>query len=151
MAKKETKKEIEIDLDSDSETKEILKEILEKEIGDFVPQKNAKWDSEIKEESLKNALKVGIIYPKFKAYRNTVYTIKLLEKPKAVISDKGNFHSILVMKDNMKFSLNMNNSFKFQLKLLLKRNNTDLETLINKGVPLHISQDSIGYWSIQLL
>ena len=113
--------------------------------------KESIWDSDIDLKSLEKALIAGIILPKFKAYKNTVYIVKLISKPKFVISDKGNFHTINLVKENMKFSLNMNNSFKFQLKLLLERNNTDLETLINKGVPLHISQDDNGYWSIQLL
>jgi len=132
--------------------KKEIEEILKNEVGDFIPTKELpSWDSFIKSKSLENALQHGIIYPKFRAYKNTVYLIKILSYPRAVESDKGLFHSIDVVKDNMKFTLNMNNSFKFQLKVLLERNKTDLQTLIDKGVPLHISQDDFGYWSIQLL
>lgn len=130
------------------------KEILKDEVGNFKPTKeNTSWDKDIKQESIQTALKMGIILPKFRAYKNTVYTIKLIGFPKPVVSDKGKdtFHTINVSKDNMKFNLIMNNSFKFQLKVLLERNQTDLETLISKGVPLHISQDDNGYWSVQLL
>ena len=45
----------------------------------------------------------------------------------------------------------MNESFKFQLKVLLERKKADIQDLVNRGVPLHISQDSNGFWSIQLL
>lgn len=132
--------------------KKEIEEILKNEVGDFIPTKELpSWDSFIKSKSLENALQQGIIYPKFRAYKNTVYLIKILSYPRAIESDKGLFHSIDVVKDNMKFTLNMNNSFKFQLKVLLERNKTDLQTLIDKGVPLHISQDDNGYWSIQLL
>ena len=109
------------------------------------------WDVGIKPESLANALKVGIIYPKFKVYKNTVYEIYLISEPKYVESEKGNFHTIDIEKDGMKFSLNMNESFKFQLKVLLERKKADIQDLVNRGVPLHISQDSNGFWSIQLL
>lgn len=130
------------------------KEILKNEIGDFKPTKKLpSWDTDIKQESIQTALKLGVIYPKFRAYKNTVYTIRLIGYPKPVISDKGKdtFFTINILKDNMKFNLIMNNSLKFQLKVLLVRNQTDLETLISKGVPLHISQDDKGYWSVQLL
>jgi len=129
------------------------KETLKNEVGIFIPGKKLiAWDDDIKLQSIENALKVGVILPKFRAYKNTVYTIKLIDKPKLVNSDKGNtFFTIDIIRDNMKFNLPMNNSFKFQLKVLLERNKTNLETLINRGVPLHISQDDSGYWSIQLL
>lgn len=107
------------------------------------------WFDGIKPESVESALKVGIIYPKFKAYKNTVYRIHLLSEPKYVDNEKGKFFTIDIEKDDMKFSLNMNESFKFQLFTLLKRNKTDLETLIEKGVPLYISQDDSGFWSVQ--
>jgi len=110
-----------------------------------------KWDKDIKVDSLKKAIDSNIIYPKFRAYKNTVYLIYIFELPKAIDSKKGVFHTIGIVKDNMKYMVNMNNSFKFQLKVLLERNKTDIETLIKKGVPLRISQDDLGYWNIQLL
>jgi len=109
------------------------------------------WFDGIKADSVENALKVGIIYPKFKAYKNTVYTIHLINEPKYVDNEKGKFWTVDIEKDNMKFTLNMNESFKFQLFTLLKRHKAKLETLIQKGVPLHISQNDEGYWSVQLL
>ena len=109
------------------------------------------WDFGIKPESLENALKIGIIYPKLKVYKNTVYCIRLLNEPRYVESDKGNFHTIDVEKDDMRFNLNMNESFKFQLKILLERNKINIQELVSRSVPLYISQDDNGYWSIQLL
>lgn len=117
---------------------------------DKAKTKEPHWTDGIKQESIENAIKVGIIYPKFKAYKNTVYLIHLISEPKYVDNEKGKFFTIDIEKDNMKFTLNMNESFKFQLKKLLTEKNCELKDLLNK-VPLHISQDDFGFWSIQLL
>jgi len=109
------------------------------------------WNDNIKQESLDNALKVGIIYPKFKPYKNTVYMITLISEPKYVDNEKGKFHTIDIERDNMKYSLNMNESFKFQLALFLKRNKCKLQDLIQRGVPLHVSKDDSGFFTIQKL
>lgn len=108
------------------------------------------WTDGIKIESVQNAIKIGVVYPKFKAYKDTVYLIHLISEPKLVDNEKGKFWTIDIEKDNMKFTLNMNESFKFQLFKLLTEKNCSLKDLLNK-VPLHIAQDSNGYWSIQLL
>lgn len=112
--------------------------------------KQPHWTDGIKQESIENAIKVGVIYPKFKVYKNTVYLIHLISEPKYVDNEKGKFWTIDIEKDNMKFTLNMNESFKFQLKKLLTEKKCELKDLLNK-VPLHISQDYSGFWSIQLL
>lgn len=111
------------------------------------------WSDGLKQESIQNALKVGVIYPKFKAYKNTPYEIFLLSEPKYVDNEKVEkpFFTIDIEKDGMKYTLNMNESFKFQLKVLLERNKAELSDLIKKGIPLRIAQDDEGYWSIQLL
>lgn len=118
------------------------------------PKKESKkpmWFDGIKPESVESALKIGIIYPKFKAYKNTVYTIYLLSEPKYIDNEKGQFFTIDIEKDGMKFSLNMNESFKFQLFTLMKRKKAELQDFIKNAVPLHISKDDDGFWIIQLL
>lgn len=112
--------------------------------------KEPHWTDGINQESIEKAIKVGVIYPKFKSYKNTVYLIHLISEPKLVDNEKGKFWTIDIEKDNMKFTLNMNESFKFQLKKLLTEKKAELKDLLNK-VPLHISQDDSGFWSIQLL
>jgi len=109
------------------------------------------WNDNIKQESLDNALKIGVIYPKFKPYKNTVYTIILISEPKYVDNEKGKFHTIDIERDNMKYSLNMNESFKFQLALFLKRNKCKLQDLIQRSVALHVSKDDSGFYTIQKL
>ena len=130
----------------ESQTSKETKEVISV---DIKAKKEPKWNDNIKSESLEKALKAGIILPQFKPYKNTVYTIILLSEPKFVDNEKGKFHVIDIEKDNMKYTLNMNESFKFQLALLLKRNEADLSTLIKGNVPLHISKDENGYFSIQ--
>lgn len=131
----------------------VEKELVEslKEVKESFEKVNQLWDSDINLESLKKAIDSNIIYPKFKPYKNTVYLVYIFEQPKLIMSEKGNFHIIGITKDNMKFTINMNNSFKFQLKVLLERNQIDVQTLIKNSIPLRISKDDLGYWSIQLL
>ena len=131
----------------------VEKELVEslKEVKESFEKVNQLWDFDINLESLKKAIDSNIIYPKFKPYKNTVYLVYIFEQPKLIMSEKGNFHIIGITKDNMKFTINMNNSFKFQLKVLLERNQIDVQTLIKNSIPLRISKDDLGYWSIQLL
>ena len=153
--KKQTIKKTEIETESieplESEKLIELEIIESKKLKESKQSKEPNWNDNIKQESLNNALKVGIIYPKFKPYKNTVYVIILISKPKYVDNEKGKFHTINIERDNMKYSLNMNESFKFQLALFLKRNECTLDDLINRGVPLHVSKDDSGFFTIQKL
>lgn len=138
------KKNTEISKESMS-LESIESKILTESIESEIPN----WYDNIKQESLDNALKIGVILPQFKPYKNTVYTIILTSEPKYVNNEKGKFHSINIERDNMKYSLNMNGSFKFQLKLFLIRNKYTLKELIQMCVPLHISKDDFGFFTIQ--
>lgn len=142
---KKTESELELETSEVIESKKLKETNKSKET--IIPN----WFDNIKPESLENALKVGIILPRFKPYKNTVYEIYLISEPKYVDNEKGKFHTIDIERDNMKYSLNMNESFKFQLKLFLIRNKCTLQDLIQRNVPLRVSKDDSGFFTIQKL
>lgn len=115
------------------------------EIKDVIP----KWD-DFKPESIKRVIESGVILPEFKPYANTVYQIELRSEPKYIKHEKGNFFTVDITKNGMKYQMKANGSFRFGLKLILERNN--LESIKNLfGVPLNISKNSDGLISVQLL
>lgn len=106
------------------------------------------WKFDIKESSIKRALDAGVIYPNLKCYANTVYRIRMTSLPIKVITDKGEFWKISLKRDGMNYQLPLNNSFRFQLALLMERERLTSEQLLAKD--LLIAKDDKGYFSIQL-
>lgn len=109
-----------------------------------------KWDSDIKMDSVKKVLEAGIILPEFKPYANSVYEISFKSLPNYVESPKGNFWSIEIDKDGMKYQMKMNGSLKFGLKVLMERAKIqEIKDIL--GIPFKICKNSDGYFSIQTL
>jgi len=105
------------------------------------------WSADIKKDSIKKALEAGVIFPNFKPYKNTVYKVKIISQPREVIHNDNKFFVIDIEKDGMKFSMNMNNSFRFQLALILERYKLTIAELIGKHIL--ITKDDIGYFNLQ--
>ncbi len=84
-----------------------------------------------------------LTYPK-EVRKNTVYSIKLLTYPKEVTSGKMNFYTVEILKDGMKFSMIVNNSFRYHLTRLYKKHGD----LLGKSILINKNDD--GYFSLQL-
>lgn len=108
------------------------------------------WDSDIKQESVDKVIKSGVILPEFKPYANAVYEVKFDSEPKFIESEKGNFWSVDINKDGMKYQMKMNNSLKFGIKVLMTRKNLkEFKDIL--GIPFKICKNSDGMFSIQTL
>jgi hypothetical protein len=123
-----------------TKSKEISKESI-------TPKETPEWLKQFKTESLENAVKEDIL-PTWKPYTNTVHKVKLLSEPKLVeIPGKKGFYSINIERDGMKFNMNLNKSFLFQLGVIMKKNK--LDSIIGKEIVL--TKNTEGYFSLQLL
>ena len=122
--------------------------VKDKNAYEIKPELTDDWLSDIKQESIDKALELGIIFPSFKPYKNTVYTVRMLSKPRLVDNEKGKFFVMDIERDGMRFSMNLNNSFRFQLATLLKRHNLVIDQAI--GSFILISKDDKGFFSVQL-
>jgi len=81
-----------------------------------VDEEEKKTEEETPDWALEGKEYVEIL-PSFKPRKNTVYSIKLLTYPKEVTSGKMNFYTVEILKDGMKFSMIVNNSFRYHLQL----------------------------------
>ena len=84
------------------------------------------------------------ILPSFKPRKNTVYSIKLLTYPKEVSTGKISFYTVKILRDGMKLTMVVNNSFRYHLTRLYKQQGDLL------GKILLINKNDDGYFSIQL-
>ena len=108
------------------------------------------WDSDIKMESVQKSLKAGIILPQFKPYANTVYEIEFISEPRWIDNEKGKFHRINIKKGGMKYSMSMNASLKFGIKVLQEF--AKLKTFKDLlGIPFKVCKNDDGFYSIQTL
>ncbi len=108
-----------------------------------VDEEEKKTEEETPDWALEGKEYVEIL-PSFKPRKNTVYSIKLLTYPKEVTSGKMNFYTVEILKDGMKFSMIVNNSFRYHLTRLYKKHGD----LLGKSILINKNDD--GYFSLQL-
>jgi len=124
----------------------LVKNKTEKKAND---EKPITWLDDIKQESIDNYLKSGVIYPSFKPIRNKTYRIRVLSLPEYVESVKGNFFVIKIEKEGMIFSMIINNSFRFHLLAIIRKTLVSNKEIIGKE--LFIIKDDEGFFSIQFV
>ncbi|KKM96552.1 hypothetical protein LCGC14_1176980 [marine sediment metagenome] len=102
-------------------------------------EKKGIW-SDIDDNSVKEMLKVGRIYPNIKPRLNAVYEVQVLSQPNEFDSKAyGTAYSLVVLHDGMKKSIVLAKSFRIQLKVEMIRaklvnneNEPDFKKLIGK-------------------